>query len=229
MTPIAAVLLAVLLQAPATRAASAPGAPTSDFVLEPPPIPSSGEANPAVEAELDAMSAQDAIDRRSAGALGAEGMKTLRENAAGRKARLDTLWIAEMLVSPRARHLAATLYLYSPNLEDLLRAYALARSAAEAGLAESRLVAVSAEDLALLRMGRRQRWGTQYGFANGRIRLAPLDGTVDDAQRLRWGVPSLEALRAYEEKWARESAGAASAPASRPAGGPASAPAGRPR
>ncbi|HKE02217.1 MAG TPA: hypothetical protein VKE69_14460, partial [Planctomycetota bacterium] len=124
---------------PASRPASAPAA--SDFVLQPPPIPATGEPDPEIEKEIDELLRIDRAERTSAGAEGAEGLRRLKVNSANRVARLDQLWMEGKLVAPRVRYGAATLYQFGPGMEEIQKGYALARAAAEAGVAESRLLA----------------------------------------------------------------------------------------
>ncbi|HEY1584614.1 MAG TPA: hypothetical protein VGH63_02935, partial [Polyangia bacterium] len=56
---------------------------------------------------------------------------------------------------------------------------------------EARWLCCASEDRVLVNEGRPQRWGTQFVYVDGAWRVAPVDGSVDDAERARWNVPPL--------------------------------------
>lgn len=91
------------------------------------------------------------------------------------------------------RH-AAMIFQHGPDLADTERAHALARQAValDPTNMKARWLVCASEDRSLRRRGLPQRWGTQFNLLDdGTWERQPVDGSVDDEERARWGVPPL--------------------------------------
>jgi len=132
----------------------------------------------------------------------AASFAALRESYDERLAELHH-WISEgALQSADDHYHAASVLCDSDAHADLELARQLGLRAAELGEPRGLPLAAKAEDSALLKRQRPQRWCTQYVFdpQRGLWSLYPWDTTVSDAERRAMGVPSLsEALARVEE------------------------------
>ncbi|HEY1584676.1 MAG TPA: DUF6624 domain-containing protein [Polyangia bacterium] len=91
------------------------------------------------------------------------------------------------------RH-AAMVFQHDPDDADIERAHALAEQAVaiDPTHEKARWLLCASEDRLLRRRGRPQRWGTQFHVDDAGVwTLEPVDGSIDDAERARWGVPPL--------------------------------------
>ena len=101
---------------------------------------------------------------------------------------------------------AALVYQHGPEIADTERAHELARRAIalDPTHAPARRLVCASEDRLLRRRGLPQRWGTQFSIDDDGVwTLEPVDGSVDDAERARQGVPSLAEQRARAERESR--------------------------
>jgi hypothetical protein len=98
---------------------------------------------------------------------------------------------------------AAMVFQHGDTAEEIKRAHDLAKRAVEldAGNGMARWLMAAAWDRYLQRTGRPQIYGTQFQRVNGHWTLEPIDvHAVDDAERVRLGVPPL----AEQQKRAEE-------------------------
>jgi hypothetical protein len=103
--------------------------------------------------------------------------------------------VVEILARGEARtaedfYHAAMVFQHAQRAEDTERAreLALASVALDPSLGAARWLAAAAFDRLSLKMGRPQRFGTQYRFVNGAGVLFPVDGDTSDEERMTWHV-----------------------------------------
>lgn len=153
------------------------------------PEPKKNEgANP----ELVRIGEEDQQDRRGSGS-GPLDWKTVSERDRQRRERVNEL-LAAGAAKTGADYLAAALVFQHGNtLEDFARARELAAEAARKGHPAGLWLTAAAWDRWLMTAGKPQRFGTQYQLdeATKQMRLYPVDPTVTDAERERWGFPPL--------------------------------------
>lgn len=116
--------------------------------------------------------------------------------------RLRATAILATLESPEAADLyhAALLFQHSDDLEDVFRAYELAREAAERSDVRACWLTAAAYDRWLMYQSKPQKYCTQYVHDGVRHRLWDVDPMTTDAERAAWNVPPLaEQLRKAEE------------------------------
>jgi hypothetical protein len=103
------------------------------------------------------------------------------------------------------RH-AAMIFQHGIDDADIERAHALAKQAVaiDPTHMKARWLVCASEDRLLRRRGLPQRWGTQFHVDDGGVwTLEPVDDSVDDAERARWGVPPLAEQRALATRNSR--------------------------
>lgn len=99
--------------------------------------------------------------------------------------------------NPRENLYAAYILVSSDNIEDLELAEKLALSAAERGENRGFRVAAEAIDRQAVKLGRPQRYGTQFVYQPVLTRwvLYDLDPRTTDGERKAMGVPTLSEIR----------------------------------
>jgi hypothetical protein len=115
-------------------------------------------------------------------------------------ARLRVIYAAGELATPEDIFCAAMIFQHSIDstqaATDYLLAHELAITAALAGVADARYLVAASEDRFLESIGRRQRFGTQWGpDITGKLAPDSVDGLVTDWLRAQWGVPTLARLQ----------------------------------
>lgn len=93
---------------------------------------------------------------------------------------------------------AALILQHSGEADDYLLAHEMCMAALALGEKGAGWLAAATEDRFLMRIGRKQRFGTQYepGDQPGKFRLAPTDPQVTDELRSALGTPSLSEAKA---------------------------------
>jgi hypothetical protein len=93
---------------------------------------------------------------------------------------------------------AAMILQHSGEADDYLLAHEMSVAAVVQGEKDARWLAAASEDRFLMKIGRKQRFGTQYEPAAelGRYRLAPTEPQVTDELRAVLGTPSLAEAKA---------------------------------
>jgi len=88
--------------------------------------------------------------------------------------------------------------LHGSEADDYLLAHEMSVAAVAQGYKEARWLVAASEDRFLMKIGRKQRFGTQYepGDEPGRFRLAPTEPHVTDALREVLGIESLAVAKA---------------------------------
>jgi hypothetical protein len=88
---------------------------------------------------------------------------------------------------------AAMVYQHGDGPEAIARAHELALKAVEIDPhhRSARWLAAASEDRLLVRQGKLQKWGTQFGKKDGKWVVEDVDPAITDAQRAEWEVPPL--------------------------------------
>ena len=144
--------------------------------------------------ELMRLGEEDQLDRRGQNAPSSpEQWKVVTERDRQRRQRVSEL-LASGAVKTGADYFAAALvFQHGETLEDFARARELAAEAARKGHPLGLWLTAAAWDRWLMYAGKPQRFGTQYKHdeATQQERLYTVDPSVTDAERERWGLPSL--------------------------------------
>jgi hypothetical protein len=138
---------------------------------------------------------------RTSVGFNAHGEQTTERLEAGR-AVVRELWEAGEVRSPEEHVRVAFVLVSSRDLGDLDLAHKIAWEAGELGDQRGWPLAAEALDRALFLQGDNQRFGTQFVYEPVLARwiLYPIDPATSDAERQRFGIPPLSALRAYEAR-----------------------------
>jgi len=142
---------------------------------------------------------------------------SLRDEA--RQQRVKALLANGSLQSGADYFHAAMVMQHASEPDDYLLAHDLCVIAIGKGERQARFLAAASMDRFLRRIGRPQRYGTQY-YSNHPSRppkLAPVDPGVPDAIRLEMNVPTLAQAQAKEQRMASEHAAMQTLRASSPA------------
>lgn len=87
------------------------------------------------------------------------------------------------------------LFQHGPHMDDCRRAMELGELAGKKGSKQGKWLAAAAEDRCLTRIGKKQKWGTQFiKQAGGEWTQKPMqddeESGVDDEMRIERGVPA---------------------------------------
>jgi hypothetical protein len=136
--------------------------------------------------ELLALYTADHAERIDQPRMGTPEYTAMRERDQQR--RLHAAAILVMLPVPEAADLyhAALLFQHGDLVEDVWRAYELARAAAEQGEACARWLTAAAYDRWCMYQGKPQKYGTQYVSDGIQQRLWDVDERTTDAARVIW-------------------------------------------
>ena len=151
---------------------------------------------PSDNGELTRMFQEDQDDRKP----GLHGIDwaVVKPRDDARLARTRELYASGALRTGADWLHAALILQHSSDADDYLLAHEMCVAAVAQGEKNARWLAAAAEDRFLMRIGRRQRFGTQYEPADvpGKYRLAPTDPQVTDELRAVLGTPSLAEAQA---------------------------------
>jgi len=156
-----------------------------------------GQTSPASDnAELARMFQEDQDDRKP-GLHGIDWAK-LKPRDDARLARTRELYASGALRTGADWFHAALILQHSSEADDYLLAHEMSVAAVAQGHKDARWLVAASEDRFLMKIGRKQRFGTQYepGDEPGRFRLAPTEPHVTDALREALGIPSLAEAKA---------------------------------
>ena len=156
-------------------------------ILETLPDPVSGSDDPELGYLFDADQADRVNNVLAVGSA--------QRDQARRARGMQKLGHGEIRTSRDFYHLAMLLQ-HGGLAEHYHLGHELARRAWKAGYEPAGWLAAATLDRWLMHVGLPQKFGTQYSFSNGCWRVYPVDATVSDDERMRWGVPRLE--QAYE-------------------------------
>ncbi len=158
-------------------------------------------AQPVDNAELARMSQEDQDDRKP----GLHGIDwaIVKPRDDARLARARELYVSGALHTGTDWFNAALLLQHSSEADDYLLAHEMSVAAVAKGEASARWLIAAAEDRYLMKIGRKQRFGTQYEPATepGTYRLAPVEPQVTDGLREAIGAPSLAEAKATESRF----------------------------
>jgi len=156
-----------------------------------------GQGSPPTDnPELARMFQEDQDDRKP-GFHGIDwAMVKPRDDA--RLKRTRELYASGALLTGADWFHAALILQHSSEADDYLLAHEMCVAALAKGEMNAKSLAAAAEDRFLMRIGRNQRFGTQYVPADepGKFRLAPTDSQVTDELRALLDTPSLAEARA---------------------------------
>ena len=160
------------------------------------PVVQGQTSPPSDNVELARISQEDQDDRKP-GLHGIDWAKVKPRDDA-RLARTRELYASGALRTGGDWFRAALILQHSSEADDYLLAHEMSVAAIAQGHKEARWLAAASEDRFLMKIGRKQRFGTQYEPAEepGRYRLAPTEPQVTDALRAVLGVPSLAEAKA---------------------------------
>jgi hypothetical protein len=156
-----------------------------------------GQASPPSDnAELARIFQEDQDDRKP-GLHGIDWAK-LKPRDDARLARIRELYASDALRTGADWFHAALILQHSNEADDYLLAHEMSVAAVALGHKEARWLTAASEDRFLRRIGRKQRFGTQYEPADkpGSLELAPTEPQVTDALREVLGIQSLAEAKA---------------------------------
>jgi hypothetical protein len=110
-----------------------------------------------VSAKLERLFNDDQAER-----LGGLRGKELQRRDAERRARVDELLAADLILEPADLHHAAMIFQHSPDARDILKAHVLASAAAFEGHERARWLAAASLDRYLTYRKEEQFFGTQF-------------------------------------------------------------------
>jgi len=141
------------------------------------------------------------LSARTSVGFNAHGEKATERMEAGRRV-VRELYEAGEVRSAEEHVRVAFVLVSSRELADLDLAHQVAWKAGELGDARGWPLAAEALDRALFLQGQPQRFGTQFVYEPvlSRWILYPVDPVTSDAERERFGIPPLSALRDYEAR-----------------------------
>jgi hypothetical protein len=158
-------------------------------------------APPADNAELARMFQEDQDDRKP----GLHGIDwaVVKPRDDARLARTRELYASGALRTGADWWHAALILQHSSEADDYLLAHEMAMAAVVRGDENARWLVAATEDRFLMKIGRKQRFGTQYEPADepGKYRLAPTDPGVTDELRAVLGTPSLAEAKATASRF----------------------------
>ena len=106
--------------------------------------------------------------------------------------------MVERKLSGREIWMAGMIYQHGFTLSSSKKALCLAERAYEEGYKKAKTLIAQATDRFLQLQGKPQKFGTQIvKLKSGRLKMYKIDGTVTDAQRKEYGLPSLKILKSY--------------------------------
>lgn len=101
-------------------------------------------------------------------------------------------------------HYLALLYQHGETTEDYENAHKYAKKAVGMGSNVTKWLYAATLDRWLVAQGKPQKFGTQFKQVNGEWKLLPVDNTITDEERFKYGVPRLsQALAKFKEKYAK--------------------------
>lgn len=151
----------------------------------------------ANNAELARLYAEDQADRTPGKQV--DGLAVVARDKA-REARVKGMLSEGLAKTGPDYYNAAMVLQHAPEPEDSLLAHELSIVALSKGEEHGKWLAAAAEDRFLMRVGRPQRFATQYR-SEGRgqpMRLYTVDERMTDALRKEFNVPSLAEAKARE-------------------------------
>ncbi|WP_375760977.1 hypothetical protein [Corallococcus exercitus] len=154
-------------------------------------IPTLPERHPYSTEELKQLFTEDQADRQ--GPLTPEDWKRISPRDARRRQRVQEL-LAQGALREAADFLAAGfIFQHGKTLEDYALARQMGAEAAKRGHPSGLWLAAAAWDRWLMHADRPQRFGTQYrgDGPDKAMKLYPVDPSVTDEERARWGFPPL--------------------------------------
>lgn len=156
-----------------------------------------GQGSPAIDnAELARIVQEDQGDRKP----GLHGIDwaAVKPRDDARLARTRKLYTSGALRTGADWFHAALILQHSSEADDYLLAHEMCVAAVAQGEKRAAWLVAAAEDRFLMKIGRKQRFGTQYEPADdpGKYRLAPTDPQVTDELRAAVGAPSLAEAKA---------------------------------
>ena len=165
------------------------------LLLAPPPSP---PVDPAADnEELARLMAEDQADRQTT----TPDWAAVAPRDRARLARVKALYAAGAVRTANDYYRAALVLQHGDASEDFLLAHEFCVAAMVLGKNDraSASLAAAAEDRFLMKIGRPQRFGTQYRLEPGRgMRLYEVAGNVSDELRRLMSVPSLSEAKAFE-------------------------------
>jgi hypothetical protein len=152
------------------------------------------EPRPAArdDQELVRLFTEDQADRTPASGRPIDWSTVLPRDRA-REARIKELYRSDALQTGADYYHAAMILQHAPAPEDYLLAHEFCVVAASKGEKRALWLAAATEDRFLMRIGRPQRFGTQYQSEDGTkpVRLYRVDEGMTDGLRRSFGVPPL--------------------------------------
>ena len=165
------------------------------------PVVRSQNTPPTDNAELGRMFREDQDDRNP----GLHGIDwaVVKPRDDARLARTRELYASGALHTGADWWHAALILQHSSEADDYLLAHEMSVAAVVRGEENARWLVAATEDRFLMKIGRKQRFGTQYEPADepGKYRLAATDPQVTDELRAVLGTPSLAEARATASRF----------------------------
>jgi hypothetical protein len=165
------------------------------------PVVRGQNSPPNDNAELARIFQEDQDDRKP-GLHGIDWAKVKPRDDA-RLARTRELYASGALRTAADWFHAALILQHSSEADDYLLAHEMSVAAVVQGEKDARWLAAASEDRFLMKIGRKQRFGTQYEPADepGKYRLAPTESQVTDELRAVLGTPSLAEAKATASRF----------------------------
>ncbi len=126
--------------------------------------------------------------------------KIFQRDELRRKALYEILKRKKKLTG-REYYMSALILHHSPYVEDSKRAAKYAKKAIQMGEDEAKWLYAAIVDGLMISQGKKQKYGTQYQFKNGKWHLYPVDPKTTDEERKRYNVPPLKETLAKIKEW----------------------------
>jgi len=118
--------------------------------------------------------------------------------------RLRELLRAKTALSAKDHYMAALIFHHGDKEQDYKTAIRLAKKAAALGDKRAKWLYAAAIDRLCVSQGKKQKYGTQYQFKNGRWSLLPVDLKITDQERKKFNVLPLKKTLAKVEEWNKQ-------------------------
>lgn len=158
----------------------------------------------AINLELEDLYFADKKEREEFDEVDKGALNTLEKNDKTRLARVKEILSEIDIEEIWNCHYLAYLFQHGETIEDYKNAHKYAKKAVDMGSNVTKWLYAATLDRWLVAQGKPQKYGTQFRQVNGKWELLPVDSTITDEERVKYGVPPLsEALQKFREKYSK--------------------------
>lgn len=145
----------------------------------------------AINIELENLYLADKKERERLKDSDNEALKALEKNDRKRLARVKKI-LSEIDTNEIWNcHYLALLFQHGETISEYETAHQYAKKAVDMGSKVTKWLYAATLDRWLVAQGKPQKFGTQFRKIDGKVELFPGDGTVNDEERLKYGIASL--------------------------------------